>query len=104
MFNLTDKEKACAVTDVLTHLSKLIVDAQGTKVPNINPTVGIVTITFHTDGNYDLGYGGQLEKGLTLGALVDLMLHFYNTVTMVDMQNRLAAVVEASFIPNSAKN
>ena len=103
MFNLTDKEKACAVVDVLNHLGKLVVNVQG-KNKQLHPTVGIVTITFHADGNYDLGYGGQLEKGLTLGALVDLMLHFYSTVTTADMENRLAAMVESSFIPDSAKN
>ncbi len=100
---LTDKETRQAVTDVLTQLGEIVLAAPGTK-NNPSPVVGVVTVTFHRDGNYDLCFAGQLMKGLTLGALEDLKLHFYTTVEAISYQNRVDAMVEASQIPDKDKN
>ncbi len=103
MINLTKQQTKEAVTDVLGHLGKIVVTAQGShETPQ--PVIGIVTISIHADGNYDIGYAGQLLKGLVLGAIEDTKLHFYSTVTAVNAENQLLAMAQSAQIPNKNKN
>jgi hypothetical protein len=99
MDRLTVEEKAEALTGVLHHFGKLIEHAQGA-----NPMQGAVTLTFHQDGQYSLGYVGQLDKARTIGALTDATLSFREMVASKELSEQMLGLFESLTIPDELKN
>lgn len=102
MDNLTVEEKAEALTGVLQHFGKLVLHAQGDA--GKNPMQGAVTITFHQDGQYALGYVGQLDKARTIGALTDATLSFREMVASKELSEQMLGLFESLTIPDEQKN
>lgn len=75
MFNLTEKEKARALTGVLELLAVSINTAQGDR-DDKRKTVGCLVIEFKEDGDYACNQAGVLNKGMVLGALVDSLISY----------------------------
>jgi len=101
MREMTVEEKAEALTGVLEHFGKLIYHAN--EKPN-NQMVGAVTLTFHETGATNIGYVGQLEKHVTIGALLDACLSFRELVDSQELQNQMVGLFESMTIPDNKKN
>lgn len=92
---LTEDQALTAVTDILSHYGKLVLQAQGSQ-ENPRRIVGTVTIQMYEDGQYGYGFAGILGKGVVLGALADVQLTFRDMVMAQEVEAHLTGMFEAS--------
>jgi hypothetical protein len=96
---MTVEEQRDATVSVLEHLGKLVQDAQ-----NENPTIGAVTLSFHNNGQFSIGFVGSLDKALTMGALLDTLLSFREMAASKEVGEHMTALVESLMIADKDKN
>ena len=96
---MTVEEKAEALTSVLEHFGKLVTNAQGD-----DPIIGAVTLTFHLNGQFNIGYVGSLDKALTMGAMLDALLSFREMVASKEVGEQMLGLMQSLTIPDDRKN
>ncbi len=99
MFKLTDNEKAGAFAHCLNLLQQRIEESG-----NEQRTTGLVILEFKEDGDYNCYQAGSLNKGLTLGALVDTLISWREQSNANQAGQLFEAMLASSNIPDDELN